>query len=95
MPSLSDLFGINAAALNTTPQRMRNLPPAPEAPGVMGKPFSPEYLRYQKPTSEWDYASGKPSVTVEIEALPDGSHRAVQIKGGGGPTLLRNPSTLR
>lgn len=59
MPSLSDLFGINAAALNTTPQRMRNLPPAPEGPGVMGKPFSPEYLQYQKPTSEWDYASGR------------------------------------
>lgn len=26
-------------------------------------------------------ASGKPSVTVEIEALPDGSHRVVQVKG--------------
>lgn len=26
-------------------------------------------------------ASGKPRVTVEIEALPDGSHRAVQVKG--------------
>lgn len=29
MPTLSDLFGITSGAINTTPQRMRNLPPAP------------------------------------------------------------------
>lgn len=30
MPSISDLFGINAAALNAAPQRIRNIPPAPK-----------------------------------------------------------------
>jgi len=53
MPSLRDLFGVTSEALNTTPQRMRNLPPPPREPEWDIRSGLPEPGLGQVTPEEW------------------------------------------
>lgn len=68
MPTLSDLFGITSGAINTTPQRMRNLPPAPVKPEWDIRSGLPEPGLEQVTPEEWL----PPGAGMKLAALAKG-----------------------
>ena len=68
MPTLSGLFGITSGAINTTPQRMRNLPPAPVKPEWDIRSGLPEPGLGQVTPEEWL----PPGAGMKLAALAKG-----------------------
>ncbi len=68
MPTLSDLFGITSGAINTTPQRMKNLPPAPVKPEWDIRSGLPEPGLEQVTPEEWL----PPGAGMKLAALAKG-----------------------
>ncbi len=68
MPTLSDLFGITPGAINTTPARMRNLPPAPVKPEWDIRSGLPEPGLEQVTPEEWL----PPGAGMKLAALAKG-----------------------
>jgi len=65
MPSLRDLFGVTSESLNTTPQRMRNLPPPPREPEWDIRSGLPEPGLGQVTPEEWL----PPGMGIKLAAL--------------------------
>ena len=68
MPTLSGLFDITPGAINTTPQRMRNLPPAPVKPEWDIRSGLPEPGLEQVTPEEWL----PPGAGMKLAALAKG-----------------------
>lgn len=89
MPSLRDLLGVTSEALNTTPQRMRNLPPPPREPEWDIRSGLPEPGLGQVTPEEWL----PPGVGTKLAALMGkGVVLAGAIKSAARSGLSHDPA---